>query len=194
MRDDRVTESLPPPTSLLSLFWTPLVAVGCSGPGKLNAQISLSTLGASIVPEQPRLLCVLYRGNYTNELVRAKGSFSLSVLGDDQADLLSVLGLVSGRDRDKLAGLDLDTTALGNPVLTSALGWLDCEVIESFDLGDATAFLGAVVELRRLRDGAPLVWSQVRHQLPPSWLEQWERKIAADIERARESMLWREQA
>lgn len=178
--------------SLLSLFWTPLVAVGCSGGERLNAQISLSTLGASIVPDRPRLLSVIYKANYTHELIEAKGSFSLSALASDQADLLRPLGFVSGRDRDKLAGLDVDLTSRGNPVLRSALGWLECEVLASYDFGDATAFLAAVVETRRFRPGAPLVWSQARRELPESWLAEWERKIGADIERSRRSMSWRE--
>jgi flavin reductase (DIM6/NTAB) family NADH-FMN oxidoreductase RutF len=179
-------------TSLLSLFWTPLVAVGCSDGDRLNAQISLSNFGASIVPDRPRLLSVLYKSNYTHDLVEAKGSFSISVLGADQAGLLRPLGFVSGRDHDKLAGLEIALTPLGNPILTASLGWLDCEVIDTFDLGDATAFLAAVTETKRFRTGEPLFWYKVRHDLPQSWLDEWERKITADIERSRTSMLWRD--
>ena len=174
---------------LLSLFWTPLVAVGCSGE-RPNAQISVSTFGASIVPDRPRLMSVLYKANYTHELVVAKGSFSLSVLAEGQEELLPKLGFVSGRGVEKLAGLDVEMTGRGNPVFTGSLGWLECEVIADFDLGDATAFLGAVVATQELRDGSPLVWSQVRRRLPEAWLQQWERKIAADVERCRASMRW----
>jgi flavin reductase (DIM6/NTAB) family NADH-FMN oxidoreductase RutF len=178
--------------SLLSLFWTPLVAVGCSDGPRLNAQISVSIFGASIVPDRPRLLSVIYKGNYTHDLVRAKGSFSISALASDQADLLRPLGFVSGREHDKLAGLDVELTPRGNPVLTGSLGWLECEVIATFDLGDATAFLGAVLATKRYRTAEPLLWYRVRHALPESWLAEWERKITTDIERSRASMLWRE--
>lgn len=85
--------------SLLSRFWTPLVAVGCSGK-RPNAQISVSTFGASIVPERPRLLSVIYKANYTHELVALKRTFSLTVLAEEQAELLPKLGFVSGRDED----------------------------------------------------------------------------------------------
>ncbi len=181
----------PSPGSLLGLFWTPVVAVGSSAAGRLNAQISVSTFGASIVPERPRLLSVLYESSYTHELVAAKGAFSLSVLAAEQTDLLRSLGFVSGRDADKLAGLDVAVTRLGNPVLTSSLGWLDCEVIEAFDLGDASAFLGAVVETQRLRDGEPLIWSRARRSLPRSWIDEWDRKLARDIKRSLTLMHWR---
>ena len=179
--------------SLLSLFWTPVVAVGSHGAdGRLNAQIAVSVFGASIVPERARLLCVLYKTNFTHELVTASGSLAVSALEESQTEVLHQLGFVSGRDVDKLAGLEVETTALGNPVLTDSLGWADCEVIESYDLGDATAFLAAVREVRELRDGVPLVWSKVRRELPQEWQDEWDRKIASDMERSLGSMRWSE--
>src|SRR5439155_16889578 len=127
--------------------------------------------GASIVPDRPRLLAVLYKGNFTHDLVAAKGSFTLSVLADTQTDLLPILGFTSGRNTDKLAGLAVDMTKKGNPVFRESLGWLEVEVIDAFDLGDATAYLGSVVDSRKLRDEAPMNWAAVRQTLPRAWLE-----------------------
>lgn len=180
----------PDRSALLNYFWTPLVAIGCSGGNRLNAQISVSTLRASIVPDQPRLLCVLYKSNFTHELVIEKGSFTVCLLGDHQIDLIPRLGFVSGRHQDKLAGLDVDLTPKGNPILRGGLGWLECEAIDGFDLGDATCFLAAVMEIERLRGGEPLYWATVRVTLSEEWLAQWERKIAGDIYRSRRSMHW----
>jgi flavin reductase (DIM6/NTAB) family NADH-FMN oxidoreductase RutF len=176
--------------AILSYFWTPLVSVGCSRGSHLNAQISVSTFGASIVPDQPRLLCVLYKANFTHELVTEKGSFSVCILAENQIDLVPKLGFVSGRHEDKLAGLDVDLTPKGNPILRGGLGWLECETIEQFDLGDATCFLAAVGAFERIKTGEPLSWAKVRLILPPEWLEQWGRKIEADIQRSRQSMRW----
>src|SRR5437016_2041438 len=118
--------------SLLSLFWTPVVAVGCGSGARVNAQISVSTFGASIVPDRPRLINVLYKANFTHELVLAKGSFALSVLAAGQTDLLDALGFRSGRDHEKLAGLDFTLTSRGDPIFRGSLGWVECEVIEAF--------------------------------------------------------------
>jgi flavin reductase (DIM6/NTAB) family NADH-FMN oxidoreductase RutF len=178
--------------SLLSLFWTPIVAVGCSGGGRANAQISVSTFGAGTVPERPRILSVLYKGNFTHEMVLAKGDFSISVLSDEQTALIPALGFESGRERDKLQGLDFELTKRGNPVFRDSLGWLECDVIESFDFGDATAFLSAVVEMRRQREGAPMSWSEIAPLLPPEWLETWRAKQARDADLYRTLMHWLE--
>jgi flavin reductase (DIM6/NTAB) family NADH-FMN oxidoreductase RutF len=176
--------------SVLSYFWTPLVAVGCSRADRLNTQISVSTLGASIVPDRPRLLSVLYKANFTHELVVEKGSFSVCLLAQDQSELVPKLGFVSGRDEDKMAGLEVAMTPQGNPILKGCLAWLECEVIDTFDLGDATCFLAAVTAMERLRAGEPMSWVGIRSRLPQEWLAQWDRKIVRDIERSRRLMLW----
>jgi flavin reductase (DIM6/NTAB) family NADH-FMN oxidoreductase RutF len=167
-----------------------LVAVGCSRGDRLNAQISVSTLGASIVPDRPRLLSVLYKANFTHELVVEKGSFSVCLLAQDQSDLIPRLGFVSGRDDDKMTGLDVGVTPKGNPILKGCLAWVECEVIDTFDIGDATSFLAAVTAMERLRAGDPLSWAGIRSILPQDSLAQWDRKIVMDIQRSRQLMLW----
>jgi flavin reductase (DIM6/NTAB) family NADH-FMN oxidoreductase RutF len=176
--------------NLLSLFWTPIVAVGCSGEGGPNAQISVSTFGAGVVPDRPRLLVVLYRQNLTHDLVVAKGGFSLSVLSAAQVELIPRLGFVSGHEGGKLDGLDYTRSPRGNPVFTGCIGWLECAVIEAFDLGDATAFLGAVEENHRLTDDEPLVWSKLAPTLSQAWRDEWAAKMARDVEHYRGLMHW----
>ncbi len=69
---------------ILSLFSTPLTLIGCSGDDGPNAQVSVSTYGAGVVPDRPRIITALYKANITHDLVHAKGSFSISVLCDTQ--------------------------------------------------------------------------------------------------------------
>jgi flavin reductase (DIM6/NTAB) family NADH-FMN oxidoreductase RutF len=188
--NDKTPGGPPEAFGVLSYFWTPLVAVGCSCGDRLNAQISVSILGASIVPDRPRLLSVLYKANFTHELVIEKGSFSVCLLAQDQSGLIPKLGFVSGRDEDKMAGLEVGVTPGGNPILKGCLAWLECQVIDSFDFGDATCFLAAVTAMERLRAGEPMSWAGIRSILPPESLAQWDRKIVRDILRSRGLMRW----
>ena len=80
---------------------------------RLNAQISLSTFGASIVPDRPRLLCVLYKANLTHELVAAKGSFSVSLLADKQRDLIPKLWPPSYPTWESVVGSNADSNLGG---------------------------------------------------------------------------------
>ena len=183
-------QSQEPGPSLLSYFWTPLVAVGASDGQQMNAQISVSTFGAGIVPDRPRLLCVLYKHNLTHDFVARSGSLSVNLLGPWQLHLLDPLGLVSGREGDKLHGLGAVPSRRGNPIFPESIGYLECEVIASYDLGDATAFLVAVLDEQRLRGGDPVTWAAARPLLPREWHARWDAKIARDIERSRAVMRW----
>jgi flavin reductase (DIM6/NTAB) family NADH-FMN oxidoreductase RutF len=174
---------------VLSHFWAPLCAIGAHGPAGPNAQICVSVFGASIVPEQPRLLVVLSNTNYTTGLVRETGTLSVTVLSQSQVGLLEPLGLHSGRDRHKLAGLDIETTLAGDPLFPGGAGVLSCEVLEHFDLGDSTAFLSAVLE--RADSGAsPLSWQAARQVVGQEFLERWAQKSAREQEAARATMRW----
>ncbi|MBK9342139.1 MAG: flavin reductase [Dehalococcoidia bacterium] len=116
--------------SVLSHFWAPLCAIGSRGPKGPNAQICVSVFGASIVPERPRLLVVLSKTNYTTELVAASGTFAVTVLAEAQAGLLEPLGLHSGREVSKLAGIAHTLTAMGDPAFGGA-GSIACEVLRT---------------------------------------------------------------
>jgi flavin reductase (DIM6/NTAB) family NADH-FMN oxidoreductase RutF len=183
-----VTES--PGPNLLSSFWTPIVAIGCSGALAPNAQISVSVFGAGVVPDQPRLLVVLYKRNHTHDLIMLKGDLSISVLCAAQVDLIPKLGFVSGRDSPKFEGLAYTLSERGNPIFNGSIGWLECVVIEHFDLGDSTAFLVAVLENNRLTNDEPLVWSKLAPTLPQAVRDQWDAKMARDIDHYRKLMHW----
>ncbi len=178
-----------PAGSVLSLFWSPLCAVGSHGPAGPNAQICLSVLGASIVPERPRLLVALWKGNYTHDLVHAAGTLAITVLAEGQEGLLAPLGLQSGRERPKLGGLECRLTPEGDPVFAGGAGWLRGRVIDTFDLGDATAFLTAVDETGA-GEGTPLRWQTAQRVVGEAFLARWAEKSARDRAAAERAMRW----
>jgi flavin reductase (DIM6/NTAB) family NADH-FMN oxidoreductase RutF len=179
------------PSGLLSHIWAPLTAVGAHGHRGPNAQICLSVFGASVVPERPRLLVSLSKTNYTTELVEASGTLALTLLAEAQLGLLEPLGLHSGRDGDKLAGLPHELTAAGDPWFPGGTGLLECEVVEAYDLGDALAFLVAVREQRALEAHAPLTWQHARTLLGDDFMRRWAEKTARERDAALAAMHWR---
>lgn len=178
-----------PERDVLSWLWSPLCAVGSHGERGANAQICVSVFGASIVPEKPRLLVVLSNTNYTTELVAGCGTLAVTVLAEGQLQLLEPLGLRSGRDGDKLGGLEFALTPAGDPCFPAGVGMAACEVIESYDSGDATAFLCAV-EQRETWRGDPLTWASARSVVGDEFLARWAEKSAREQESARQSMHW----
>jgi flavin reductase (DIM6/NTAB) family NADH-FMN oxidoreductase RutF len=175
---------------ILSHFWAPLCAIGSHGERGPNAQICVSVFGASIVPEQPRLLVNLSNTNYTTGLVRKSGTMAITLLGEGQTPLLEPLGLHSGREADKLAGIDLGLTPAGDPYFPGGAGLVVAEAIEAFDLGDSTAFLVAVRERRELGGPAPLPWAVAREVVGDEFLRRWAEKSAREQGAARAAMKW----
>ena len=180
-----------PAPDILSEFWSPLCAIGARGPSGPNAQISVSVFGASIVPERPRVLISLSKSNYTHDLVAAEGTFAVTVLAGEQLPLLDRLGLRSGRDGDKLAGLEVVLTAAGDPYFPSGAGYLACEVLEAFDVGDATAFLSAVRARETFSGARPMRWAEARTRVGEDFLTRWMEKTQREQEAARRVMTWR---
>ena len=170
--------------------WEPVCAVGSHDSHRINAQICVSISSASIVPEQPRLAVILWKSNYTHELVLKSGSMAISMLSRRQLDLIEPLGLRSGREASKLDGLDVDLTASGDPYFATSVGYTDCLVLDRLDLGDCSAFFVGVRSEERLTPAEPITWKQASELLDKSVLERYEAKFRADRKRAAAEMRW----
>lgn len=84
-------------------------------------------------------------GSRTHELVTAGGTFSLSLLGADQGEVARTCGEVSGRERDKCAGLALYAPQPSFWFLRGALTCTACRVYDTIPVGDHTIFLGEIL-------------------------------------------------
>ncbi len=167
---------------VMSQLWSPIAAVTSNWKGKANAQIAVAIGGASIVPTMPRVVIQIYKRNYSHELIYQSGAFALNFLRKDQLQYIKDFGLVSGREVDKLASTPYAPRASGSPILEDCWGYLDCRVVNAMDGGDMTCFLGEVLEGNTLSHSEPLWWRYARTAIPTQWMEEWDRKIKAEIE------------
>ncbi len=174
--------------SMMGTLWSPLAAVTSRWQGRDNVQIAVAIAAASIVPDRPRVAVQLYKTNLSHEMVLAGGAFALNFLRPDQLDLVGDFGLVSGRDRDKLAEVATTTGSSGSPLLAECFGYLDCRVVNAMDGGDMTCFLADVLDGKTLAEGEPLWWRDARRQLPSEWLTRWENQQSSEIANSRATM------
>jgi len=173
---------------IMSRLWSPLAAVTSHWQGRDNVQIAVAIAAASIVPERPRVVVQLYKTNFSHDMVLSSGAFALNFLRPDQLDLIGDFGLVSGREKDKLASVGTKAGSSGSPLLTDCFGYLDCRVINAMDGGDMTCFLADVLDGKTLAQGDPLWWRDARRELPREWLERWEAKQSSEIAASRATM------
>ncbi len=167
---------------MMGRLWSPIAAVTSRWRGKANAQICVAIGAASIVPGMPRVVVQIYKRNYSHEMIYRSGAFALNYLRIDQLQYIRDFGLVSGRDVDKLTNVPHDLKASGSPILQDCWGYLDCRVVNAMDGGDMTCFLGEVLDGNTLSDSEPLWWRHARTVIPTPWMEEWDRRIAAEIE------------
>ena len=166
---------------MLAGLSAPLAAVSVRSGDIVNAQIAVAITAASIVIQRPRLIVQIYHTNYTHDLVAASGVLAVNFLDQGQLPLIWELGMRSGRDSDKLKHVPYTTRATGSPLLEGCFGYLDCRVVNAMNGGDMTAFLVEAL-LAETIGGERMTWRDARPRLPQRWAEEWDRKIAGEMD------------
>jgi flavin reductase (DIM6/NTAB) family NADH-FMN oxidoreductase RutF len=167
------------------------VAVTTAHNGHGNGLITLSGGPASIVPEAPRALVGITKYNFSHDLIRDSGCFTIHVLSSEpdqieaSLEIIRVLGGRSGRDGDKLGALATRPGATGAPILLDALSYVEVVVTGAFDNDENTYFFGDVVAAERLRRGRRLDIAQAWPSLGAEWTDQYERGHAAQVDHSR---------
>jgi flavin reductase (DIM6/NTAB) family NADH-FMN oxidoreductase RutF len=170
---------------ITSHLWAPLVAITTTYGGQANGQIAVSALNASILRERPRILIDIWKANFTHHLLMESGIFALHLLGEQNLNLIEQLGLRSGRDGDKLAGLRWEPRQTGAPILLDTLSYLEARVRATLDAGDMTCFLADILDGGILTPGSPLTWPAARARIPTDWLARYDANQAHQREVAR---------
>jgi flavin reductase (DIM6/NTAB) family NADH-FMN oxidoreductase RutF len=174
------------PYGLLRHLTLPVVAVTTSAAGRRNGMIANSAQRASLVPAIARISVYISKINYTHDLVYRSGRLGIHLLRQDQWDLIRALGLRSGREVDKLHGLDVREGSTGCPMLQDVLAAFECQVINAMDAGGSTFFLGDVVDFREGSSGTVMTSDYFRTNMPAEMQRVYEARLAAAQERLEE--------
>lgn len=185
--------SVPPAVSeTLAMLSSPMLLITTHAQGRSNGLVARSGVFASLVPEAPRVLVELTKANLTHDLVLASRVFALHTLPATPHDALRTslslvhrLGMRSGHDGDKMAGIAARPGVTGCPVITEALTYLEARVVATLGGEELTIFLADVVHGGRLRDGEPLTFDVLRQNLPKEWIAEWAASRERQIDDAR---------
>ena len=173
---------------MMNPLMSPLAAMTASWEGRDNAMLASGIVGASIVPESPRVLVLVGKEHLTHRLIEGSGCFALCFLRRDQLALARTLGFVSGHAREKLAGVAVERRTTGAPVLSDCFGFLDCRVVNAMDTGDQTALLADVVDGDVLLPGEPLTWPGMRTFMPKEWMTEFRAMFEGELAYSRRAM------
>ncbi len=96
-------------------------------------------------------------GHASYPLLLASRAFTVSILAAHQLELARHFGTQSGRDVDKLAGQSWAPNAAGIPLISNAVGYLECRVLAEHDAGDHQLILATVTGGELLSPGAAVL-------------------------------------
>ncbi len=130
-------------------LWVVTAADGARRGGLLATWVS----SASIDRARSVLLAGIAPNHFTAELVDASGHVGLHLLRPDQMEIALGFAIGSGRDRDKFAGVDLEVSASGTPLMKDCLAWFEGQVFARLATGDRTFYWIEVLTAGRNGDG-----------------------------------------
>ena len=103
---------------------------------------------ASCSAEPPRLSISVRPSRYSHKLIQKTGEFVVNIPSPEQQALTDYLGVVTGREEDKIgvAGLNLAPALhVRTPLLADCPVNMECVVEQALDLDSHTQFIGRVL-------------------------------------------------
>ncbi|HWP93701.1 MAG TPA: flavin reductase family protein [Thermodesulfobacteriota bacterium] len=169
--------------SVAGIFWSlaPVVAITSSWQGKVNAQIAVTVITASIVHDVPRLIVGIWKGNFTHEFIINSRAFAVHLLNKGQLQLVRNFGFYTGREREKLKKIRYKLGVTGSPILEEAHSYADCRVINAMDGGDMTGFLVDVVDGGIITGGEWMTLDYFYYAAPPEWIAEYGEKLTRSV-------------
>jgi ferric-chelate reductase [NAD(P)H] len=136
-----------------------MYVIGARKGDKLNAQIANTVF--QITSEPPTVAVSINKNNLTHEFIAESRAFSASILCEDTAlSFIGRFGFKSGRDTNKLEGINYRIGETGAPVvLDNATACIEVKVTKEVDMGTHTIFIGEVVAGDVLTDKACMTYA-----------------------------------
>ncbi len=126
---------------------------------KFNGQIANTVM--QVTAEPPTLAVCINKQNLTHEYINSSKVFTVSIITEN-ADMpfIGKFGFKSGRNIDKFADTNYKTGITKAPIVTDfALGYLECELVNSLDCGTHTMFVGKIIEAQLLNNEPPMTYA-----------------------------------
>ena len=120
----------------------------------------------------PRFLVCLSKVNRTYRLACRAQALGVHLLREDQRELASLFGEMTGDETDKFDRCRWEPGAEGVPLLADCDSWFVGTVIGRFDLGDHEGFHLAPVQAGRRTALTPLTFQSVHDLVPGHRVEE----------------------
>lgn len=131
--------------------------IGSKSGDELNGMTANWITQTSFDP--PLVVISVENDSHTRKLIDEGKVFSVNVIedSDEGREIIEHYVKPQKRAHNKLGDHDYTTNVTGTPLLTAALSWFECEVVQTVETGDHQLYLGKVVGAGvNKEDGTPL--------------------------------------
>lgn len=111
---------------------------------------------SSLSLDPPLMLICLAHTSKTHSQLREAGTFAINIL-DDSSESRALCRSFALRSEDRFIDVDYRVGTNGVPVLDLAMSWMECKLVDAYDAGDHTIFIGRVLAAED-SDRKPLVY------------------------------------
>ena len=114
-----------------------------------------------------KVLIALTKDTHSYTAIRENGIFTISVLSTDTpASVIGALGLVSGKNADKLKNIRHKVLIEGVPVVKeNTCCWFLCKVISGMDVGQEMVFAAEIIAGSDSAIGTPMTYDFYRSEM-----------------------------
>lgn len=124
----------------------PVVLVTAQYRGERNVMTAAWVMPVSSSP--PLVALAVFPAHYSHDLIVKGGDFVLNIPARPLAEKVHRTAMVSGRDADKFLTIGLtpfEATRVNSPRIAECMAHLECGVVEKYEVGDHTLFIGEIV-------------------------------------------------
>jgi flavin reductase (DIM6/NTAB) family NADH-FMN oxidoreductase RutF len=125
--------------------------------GRGGVENALTVSWASPISFEPlHFMISVDAKHYSIEFLDSTKNFVINLLKKDQTKIAAHFAKPSFTDAEKLDSVLSSESESGAAILTDALAYFDCEVVESREFGGHKIYIGKVIEAKVINDGEPL--------------------------------------
>ncbi len=107
--------------------------------------------------EPPLVSLAVQRGREIASWLTDGSWVTLNILDDTQTDMIVHFGRGFGPGQPAFEGLDVERADSGGPILSEALAYLECRIVNRMATGDHDLFIAECVRGQLLSEGHPMV-------------------------------------
>jgi rubredoxin/flavin reductase (DIM6/NTAB) family NADH-FMN oxidoreductase RutF len=123
-----------------------------------NGQIANALIQTTADP--PTLAVSINKKNYTHELIRKSNLFTISILNQETPmKLIGMFGFRNGKEINKFKNVKYKFGETNIPlILDYTIGGIELKVIQHYDVGTHTLFIGEVISAEKFNNEKPMTY------------------------------------